>query len=244
MNGGAKAGVACFYADPFYGLKPVGGLRSVGKAIDETTPATGPPGSASDIFFTPDSSAVLVTIKGDAGAMPPKQGYFATFPVNRGIVADKPILSQIPDILMQFSITWLDEHRLLLSDPAYGVSILNVAKDLQITELAHTKIPDETAICWTNYDPALNMAYAIDVGRPYLTKINPSSGAMEGRINIDKNLVGMFDSSILNNKMYSLSGVNGVVVTDLVAEKQAQFLNLTGFGERAHYQGMAVWPKM
>ncbi|WPH00747.1 Hypothetical protein R9X50_00357700 [Acrodontium crateriforme] len=244
MNGGAKAGVACFSADPFYGLKPVGPLRSIGKAIDETTPATGPPGSASDIFFTPDSSAVLVTTKGDAGSTPPKQGYFATFPVKNGKVANKPVLSQISDILMQFSITWLDEFRFLLSDPAYGVSILSIAHDFTLTELAHTKIPNEVAICWTSYDPALSMAYAIDVGQPYLTKINPSSGAIEGRINIDKNLVGMFDSSILNDKMYSLSGVNGIVVTDLVKEKQAQFLDLTGFGERAFYQGMAVWPKM
>ena len=66
LNGGAIAGVSCFHASPDHGLRAQGSLRSLGNAINETTPPTGPPGSAGQILFDPESNGVFALIKGDA----------------------------------------------------------------------------------------------------------------------------------------------------------------------------------
>lgn len=67
LNGGAVAGVTCFDVDATSGLSVSGSLRQLGRnVINETTPPTGPPGSAAQVFFDPESTGVFVTVKGNA----------------------------------------------------------------------------------------------------------------------------------------------------------------------------------
>lgn len=63
-----------------------------------------------------------------------------------------------------------------------------------------------------------------------------------GNFTADGTIGGLFDSAIGGRYMYSLALVNGVVVFDIREKKQIQFLNLTGFGKRQGYTGMALWP--
>jgi hypothetical protein len=94
----------------------------------------------------------------------------------------------------------------------------------------------------------LGAAYAIDAGRNQIYKINPDTGAHMGNIHVtgDGNPAdkGVFDSAIdiESSIMYSLIGGNGVIAVDLKAEKQIQFLDLSSFGNRQGYQGMATYP--
>ncbi|TKA50333.1 hypothetical protein B0A55_13125 [Friedmanniomyces simplex] len=137
LNGGAEAGVACFNADPLNGLKNLGALRSLGNAIHETTPPSGPPGSAAEISFNPESSAVFVSLKGNAGAIPKQPGFILAWPVEHGQIGDESVVSQIADIEMDFGFAFLPGSRIFISDPSYGVSILEVGTDHEIVEEAH-----------------------------------------------------------------------------------------------------------
>lgn len=75
LNGGSKAGLGCFDVHPSRGLGDVGPLHGLPVAVvNETTPPSGPPGSAAQVAFKPDSSSILATIKGDAGTTPVRLG--------------------------------------------------------------------------------------------------------------------------------------------------------------------------
>jgi hypothetical protein len=170
------------------------------------------------------------------------------FGVENGEVSSNPIVTQINDIFMDFSAVFLSEDRMLITDPSFGVATLQLGSNLQFTELVHTVIPKQKAVCWSEADFNLGYAYAIDAGRNQMYKINVNTSAHEGNIHVtgDGNPAdkGIFDSAIDSetNLMYSLIGGNGVIVIDLKAEKQVQFLDLSSFGNRQDYQGMAVYP--
>lgn len=250
LNGGATAGVACFHVDPYHGLSADGGLRKLSSSIiDESTPPTGPPGSAAQVLFNPDSSAVFATVKGDAGAKPAKLGSLLAWPVSHGeISAAEPVVTQVKDLTMDFGFMFLSESTIFLSDPSFGASILEVGSDLKATEKVHTVIPKQKALCWTQYEPSLNTLYAIDASSDNIWLLNAQTGALEADSIVatehgDSAMQGILDSAILNGKMYSLPATKGLLVFDLQEKKQIQFVDLSGFGETQDYQqGMAVWP--
>ncbi len=174
-------------------------------------------------------------------------GTIVGFSAAGGSVSSEPIVTQISDLYMDFSATFLSETGMLLTDPSFGVALLELNGDLMFTESAHTVIPKQKAICWSEFDASLDTAYAIDAGRNKLYKIDPSSGAHVGTISVTGDGVhadaGVFDSAIdtTNNMMYSLIGGNGVIATDLKEEKQVQFLDLSSLGSRVGYMGMAIY---
>lgn len=62
-------GVACYTINGKTGLQAMNGtVRSL--ELNQTTPATGPAGSVSDVLFTEDGKKLLVSVKGS----PPVQG--------------------------------------------------------------------------------------------------------------------------------------------------------------------------
>jgi len=73
LNGGAVNGINCYKPDPKLGLieKP-NTLRSLG--IKQSTPPTGPPGTASQILLSPDGKKVIASVKG----VPPAPGKVAS----------------------------------------------------------------------------------------------------------------------------------------------------------------------
>ena len=148
---------------------------------------------------------------------------------------------------MEFGSVFLSETELFLTDPSYGISLLVLGEDLKFTEKAHTVVPNQKAICWAEYDPALATAYANDAGKNKIFKFNTDSGAEEGAIKVtgdgNPDDAGLFDAAIdvKRSIMYSLIGGNGVIAVDLKKDKQVQFLDLSSFGSRVGYQGMALY---
>ena len=174
-------------------------------------------------------------------------GAIVGFSAEGGSVSSKPIVTQIADIYMEFGAVFLSDTRLLVTDPSYGVSLVELGGDLMFTELAHTVIPKQSAVCWAEADLALGTAYANDAGRNKIYKIDPTTGAHDGSITVtgDGNSAdaGVFDSAIdfKSSTMYALIGGNGVIAIDLKEGKQVQFLDLSSFGSRVGYQGMAIY---
>jgi hypothetical protein len=245
LNGGAVAGVACFSVNPDFGLQADGGLRELSTPIiAETTPPHGPPGSAAQVLFIPDSSAVFATVKGTPGP-PVKAGSILAWPVQNGQVSSSaPVVSQFSNVVLDFGFLFTDSHTIFMSDPSFGAALLHVNEDLTVKQEVHTIIPGQQAICWTQYWPSGSTLYAIDAGLNQIWTLNAGSGALEGSINITMTdgmaAKGVFDSFIAGDLLYSLTGANGIAVTDLAKQKQLQFLDLSSFGERQHYQGFAL----
>ena len=249
LNGGARGGVACFHADHAQGLTLLGGLRPL-STLHQTTPPLGPPLTTSDIVFNPSSSALFATIKGDAGATPPKVGAIYAWPVRGGEVAMHPVINNINTIPMDFSIDFLgSDDSALITDPSFGASIVEVEyPSLKIREEHHIIVANQGAACWGAYAPRFDAAYIIDAGHPNITVVDPESGAIKGVIKYDAKAKGGFDVAIDRTYMYIRTADSSVVVVDLEGSNhgkvstQVQKYSLAKEGPVGHWQGMAVYP--
>ena len=246
LNGGAKAGVACFQVDFHSGLSAADELRPLSAGFNATTPPTGPPLTTSDIVFNPSSSALFATVKGNAGATP-TPGYIYAWPVDKHEKVSKiPVISSPPTLIMDFSIDFLgSDNSALLTDPSFGGSIISISFDLKVTDEHHTTITNQGAACWGAYSARFDSAYVVDSGHPNITILDPSSGAIKGVIQYENSAKGGFDTAIDRDWMYVLTGDSGVVVIELGNDggKQVQHFELTGQGPQGNWQGMAVWPQ-
>lgn len=249
LNGGSKAGVACFHVDHRQGLTRLGGLRHL--PLNQTTPPLGPPLTTSDISFNPSSTALFATVKGNAMASPPAIGSIYAFPVKNGWVAHKPVVNQIKDLPMDFSIDFLgSDTSALITDPSFGGSIVTIAyPSLEITENHHIAVANQGAACWGAYSSRFDAAYIIDAAHPNITAIDPVSGQTKGVIEYGMAAKGGFDTAIDRTWMYVLSGASTVVVIDLdgshggkAVGKQVQSFDLAAEGPAGAWQGMAIYP--
>lgn len=80
VNGGKVNGVACYASNHTSGLSLLNNtVRSLD--LNQTTPATGPAGSVSDVLFSEDGKRLLVSVKG----APPVQGSSILSSLNGGL---------------------------------------------------------------------------------------------------------------------------------------------------------------
>ncbi|KAI6879897.1 hypothetical protein KC360_g7647 [Hortaea werneckii] len=243
LNGGSKPGVSCFYADPWNGLVPQGSLRSLGYDFNQTTPPTAPAGTASQVIFDPNSTALFAILKGYPG-QPAIPGSVVAYRAEYGSVSEEPVRTQISDIIVDFGSVFLDESRLFMTDVSFGAAILDVDYEtLTLHEETHIVIEGQKAICWSAFDPYLNTAYAPDAGQPVVYTVDAISGMLTGSIAADNRTQGLFDSAIGDRGlMYSLAASNGLNVLDLKAQKNVQYFDLSSVGERMPFTGLALWP--
>ncbi|KAK3614791.1 hypothetical protein LTR56_027019 [Elasticomyces elasticus] len=247
LNGGARAGVSCFDVNTIHGLRSKGQFIKLDKSIiNEQTPPSGPPGSACQIRFNPDSTALFATVKGSATS-PVKLGSLVAWPVHKGVVSHSgPVVSQFQNVTMDFGFQFISRSTIFLSDPSYGASIVDVGPDYKGNERVHTVIPGQSAVCWTAADLALDTLYAIDAGLDSIHTLDARTGVLKGSISITTPGgtagPGLFDSAVSNGVMYSLTRANGIAVVDLKQKKQLQYLDLSSLGRRQGYMGIALWP--
>lgn len=240
------AGVTCFSVDHAKGLTVQDTkTRSLGSALQQTTPAFGPLGTASDIFFNPSGTALFATIKGN----PPTPGTYFIWPVVNGKVSATAITHVINDMIAPFGSAFLgSDSELLVTDASFGASILKVTSSFDLIETAHTAIPGQGAICWGTYSARFNSAYIFDVTTPNITVLDPVTGAVKGQIDMVPSSLGAFDNAIDRTWMYVLGGDDSVEVISLLGSNhgkmptQVQKFDLTGFAVRKGLQGFAIYP--
>ncbi|KAK3621125.1 hypothetical protein LTR56_022989 [Elasticomyces elasticus] len=243
LNGGAKAGVSCFDVNMIHGLRSKGQFVKLDKSvINEQTPPSGPPGSACQIRFIPDSTALFATLKGSATS-PIKLGSLVAWPVHNGVVSHAgPVVSQFQNVTMDFGFQFISRSTIFLSDPSYGASIVDVGRDYKGNERVHTAIPGQSAVCC---DLALDTLYAIDAGLDSMHTLDARTGVLKGSISITTPGVtagaDLFDSAVRDRVMYSLTRANGIAVVDLKQRKQLQYLDLSSLCHRQGYMGIVLW---
>jgi len=243
LSGGAKGGVTCFSVDPSHGLVNQQ-ILDFDSTFNQTDPPKGPPNTASEIIFKPDSSALIGLTKGNPGASPAQPGAIIVWPVENGGVSQKPIIDHVSDIILEFGSVWVSNNDLFISDPSFGAAIVSVT-GTSVTEKAHIDIAGQSAICWAMYSEQNGKAYAIDAGKNVITIVDVASGQISGNITISlpqtANKPGLFDSIIIGETMYSLAAVSGIVVIDLAQDKAVNFIDLNGLGSRQGWTGMAAY---
>lgn len=213
--------------------------------LTQTTPPVGPPGTGSDIVFNPSSTALFVTLKGD-GSNP---GYIFAFPIVSKQISSKPVISRPPELLLDFSLNFFDiDTKGIITDPAYGASIVSVASNFSVTVDKRVAIPGQGATCWSAYSSRFDAVFIFDGGKPNITTLDPKTGDVKYTITGAVGRGGSFDSVVSGEFLYVLQGAAGISVFSLLGSvgngktpKLVQSLDLSGLGSRQGWQGLAVY---
>jgi hypothetical protein len=174
LNGGAVNGVKCFSVDATNGLKGIAGtVRSLG--LNQTTPASGPPGSASHILFNADDSQVMASVKG----VPPTPGFLAVWDVAKDGSLSQTFSSIAPPQggVNPFGMSLIPgKNAVLAADPAIGFDIIDLSAGGNATAGAGTSsavnVTGQGAICWTTHSQKTGHFYVIDAGTSIVTEVS------------------------------------------------------------------------
>lgn len=175
-------------------------------------------------------------------------GYIYAYPVQNGAVSPTPVLSRPADLLIDFSVSFITDSTLVITDPAYGAAYVSMSPDFKFAVLSKIVIPGEGATCWSVYAPRFNTVYVIDAGSPNITLVDPATGAKKGTAVLDAANGGVFDSQIDRTYLYSLRAKPVVTVLSNdglnhgVLPKEIQSFDLSAYGPRQGFQGMAIYP--
>jgi len=248
LNGGAVSGVACFVVDNELGLvtKP-NTVRSL--ALNQTTPPTGPAGSASQIMYSQDGTQLIASIKG----VPPTPGFLAVWDIATDGSLSKDYTKVAPPTggVLPFSMTTIPGMKaLLVTDPAIGFDIIDMSniKDTSATNSSKSSavsIPGQGATCWSSISNKTGNFYLTDVKTSIVTEVNVDQNLTGTIVNQyqQQNLSATIDSSIATigsqDFMYVLApNATTVHVLSLNGPKNAT--NLGSFDFSGSFQGSGL----
>ncbi|KAJ7721346.1 hypothetical protein DFH07DRAFT_298947 [Mycena maculata] len=161
VNGGKINGVSCYTFNAKEGLTPIkNSVRSLG--LNQTTPATGPPNTPSQIIFSPDEKQLIVSVKA---------GFLAVWDID----SDGSLSSNFSTVdggVLPFSLIFVPgQNALAAADPGVGFDVFNLATKTAVS----TVIPNQKANCWSTYSKESGDFYFIDVGASVVTEVHVSS---------------------------------------------------------------------
>jgi hypothetical protein len=242
-NTGPRAGVQCFVVSGCGSMEPAGDFMPL--PINQTNPPVGPINTVSDIQFNPSQTALFVSVKGDTMEI---GGSIFAYPIVDGKIVEQPVVSQGDDLVVSFGFSFTGECEAILTDAAYGASLVNIADDLTVSVTKKVAVANQGATCWSVYSERFNAAYILDSLVPSITTLDPTSGAEKFLIPIEDKNLGAFDAALDDTSLYVLQGSAAVAVIDLAGTKSGekipvvkQEFDMTDVGPRAGLIGLAVF---
>ncbi|THU97704.1 hypothetical protein K435DRAFT_887757, partial [Dendrothele bispora CBS 962.96] len=166
IGGGEINGVSCVKVNSTVIAPMTQTRRSFG--LNQTTPVTGPPGSASQIFVAPDGTNVVVSVKGMSASA---HGYLAVRDIVNGTLSkDFNTVPAPSGGQTLFGIAPIQgQQALILADPAIGYDTMDFSGQNCSTEV---QVDGQMAICWTTYSSKTRNYYMIDAGTSRITEVN------------------------------------------------------------------------
>lgn len=224
-------------------MKPLDNApRSLSPYLNQTTPPTGPPKTASQIQFAPDSSYLLANVKGDAmpNGMP---GTNFVYPVTNGKVSTTAVVTQVQNMTGNFGFTFTAPDKVLMSDVVYGGSSLSIGQDFKTVETSRVT-GDNATSCWAAHSSELDKGYIVNAGNASFGVVDSKTGSFDGPLEFDPAFMGIFDTVVDGTTAYFLSGIAALGVVDLTCTcgTTLQKLDLSSdFPSRKDWQGLAMY---
>ena len=163
LTGGHLTGIRCFtYGST--GLSMVSSFdRNLTKYVSQTEPPTGPFNTTSEIAFSADNRALIVSVKGG----PPVPGYLLFFLLSHGNtkLATDPVQQRPKNTLLAFSLQLVGRNGLLVTDPGKNV-VLTMKYSSKTGVIYHSQSSLVNAslafpICWSAYSPRTDNYYIV-----------------------------------------------------------------------------------
>ena len=164
LTGGNVTGIRCFTynSSGLYAMSMFD--RNLTGYLSQNIPPSDPRQTWSEILFSADNMALIVSVKGYNAT---NQGYLLLFPMsnNATMLAAAPIKQTPTNAVLPFSMTLVDMNGLLITDPgANGVLTMNYTSTTgAISNSMFTPINVSLAgaLCWSTYSPIIGNYYVI-----------------------------------------------------------------------------------
>jgi hypothetical protein len=165
LNGGKVNGVNCYKVD-MNGLQAAPNTsRSLG--LNQTTPATGPAGTASHIIFSEDGKQLIASVKGT----PPTPGFLAIWDIQSDNSLSPNFTQVAPGEggLLPFSMTVIPgKNAILATDAGVGFDIFDMAGGASSV----VPIQGQGATCWSSFSSKTGNFYLTDIKTSLVTEVN------------------------------------------------------------------------
>jgi len=177
LTGGTITGIRCFTYNSS-GLFIMSSFdRNLTSNISQTIPPTGPAQTLSEILFSADNLALIISVKGINTTL---QGYLLFYPLTMSngmtMLASTPIMMTPTSAVLPFSMTLVGMNGLLITDPgANGVLTLTYSSTSgAITNSMFTSINTSlaSALCWSTYSPKIGNYYVIGAGTATIVELH------------------------------------------------------------------------
>ncbi|KAI0654477.1 hypothetical protein C8Q70DRAFT_925645 [Cubamyces menziesii] len=231
LNGGTVNGVICYNVDKKTGLSAMSNtLRSLG--LNQTTPATGPPGTASHLVFSEDGKQLLASVKG----VPPNPGMIAVWDVadDGSLSADFQAVAPPSGGLLPFSMTVVPGKNAVLStDPGIGFDVFDLSGGNSSSAVA---IDGQSATCWSSFSTKTGNFYLTDIGTSIVTEVNIDDNL---KASIVKQYPQTNGSSTIDNDIATVNGKDFMYVL-APGTQSVEVLSLDAPGNAQHVQSLQI----
>ncbi|KAI0342855.1 hypothetical protein BDW22DRAFT_1329877 [Trametopsis cervina] len=251
LNGGAVNNVNCYKVDSKLGLVAIPQtLRALN--INQTTPATGPGGSASHLIFSEDNTKLIASVK---GTPPNAAGFFAVWDVASDGTLSKNFAKVDPPKggLLPFGMAVIPGMNALVStDAGLGFETIDLSSakansNSTSNKDVATEVKDQKAVCWVAHSGKTGNFYMTDIGTSKVTEVSIDS-------NLKATIVKQYQQTensattddevaTLNNKdfLYVLQpNATSVAVLRLDAPGNASNVGNFNLGDAAKSSGLTV----
>ncbi|GJE97959.1 hypothetical protein PsYK624_141810 [Phanerochaete sordida] len=255
LNGGAVSGVECFRVNRVWGLQAIPDTRRP-LHLNQTTPPSGPPGSASQIIFTDDDSQLVVAVK---GAPPASTGYLAVWDVvhNGALSANFSTVPTPQGGALPFSLSAVPGTRAFVAaDPNVGFDVFDLD---DASKNAAVAVQGQAANCWGARSPKTGHFFLTDPGAAMVNEV-AVDGNLKGSVvaqysqgNTTTALVDVDIGAVGDNEFIFILATGDTTVQVRRVDGPGSTTNVGAFGYGAFYnttglgivprtaQGMAVW---
>ncbi|OJT14477.1 hypothetical protein TRAPUB_8977 [Trametes pubescens] len=227
LNGGTVNGVNCFAVDKKAGLKALPNtLRSLG--LNQTTPASGPAGSASHLVFSEDGKQLMASVKG----VPPTPGMIAVWDVadDGSLSADFKALAPPTGGLLPFSMTLVPgKNAVLTTDPGVGFDVFDLSGGNSSSAVT---IDGQNATCWSSFSTKTGNFYLTDIGTAIVTEVNVDDNL---KASIVKQYPQTTGAATIDNDIATVNGKDFMFVLAPGAQT-VEVLSLDSPGNAQHVQ--------
>ncbi|KAJ8469805.1 hypothetical protein ONZ51_g8741 [Trametes cubensis] len=233
LNGGQVNGVFCYKVDKKTGLNAMPNtLRPLG--LNQTTPATGPAGTASHIIFSEDGKQLIASVKG----VPPTPGFLAVWDVNSdgSLSPDFKKIAPAKNGILPFSMTVIPgKNAILATDAGLGFDIFDLKDNSKSSAVA---IDGQVATCWSSFSKKTGNFYLTDIGTATVTEVHVDNNLkgtivaqhpqLPGSATIDNDIATVNGQDFLYVLAPNATAVDVLLLDGSGTAKQLSTLDLSG----------------
>ncbi|KZV60168.1 hypothetical protein PENSPDRAFT_644501 [Peniophora sp. CONT] len=253
LNGGALDGVQCFSVNGTAGLTPMANTRR-NININQTTPATGPAGTASHLIFSEDQKTVFAAVKGNPDAN--FTGFLAAWDIQEdGSLSEDFTKITLPDGgALPFAISNIagSNGSLFVADAGVGADVFDLKKGVnnasKSNATATIPVEGQGAVCWTAFSSKISSFFVSDIKTSLITEIavDPSTlnstvikqyKTQDGAGTIDLETATVNDKDFL---YVNMANATSIAVFALPAQGQAKMTQTLDVGKAAAKAGLPI----